>query len=60
MQIRVEQGKKSLHKPELVGQSTHNKSKLNKAKKTKGGAEGKALHKADVGEAKHAKQKITE
>ena len=26
---------KSLHKPELVGQSTHNKSKLNKTKKTK-------------------------
>ena len=42
MQIRVEPGKKSLHKPELVGQSTHNKSKLNKAKKTKGGAEGKS------------------
>ena len=35
-------GEKSLHKPELVGQSTHNKSKLNKAKKTKGGAEGKS------------------
>ena len=29
-----------MHKPELVGQSTHSKSKLNKAKKTKGGAEG--------------------
>ena len=28
-------GEKSLHKPELVGQSTHNKSKLNKTKKTK-------------------------
>ena len=26
---------KSLRKPELVGQSTHNKSKLNKTKKTK-------------------------
>ena len=49
-----------MHKPELVGQSTHNKSKLNKAKKTKGEPKGKALHKPDVGEAKHAKQKITE
>ena len=28
-------GEKSLHKPEIVGQSTHNKSKLNKTKKTK-------------------------
>ena len=28
-------GEKSLHKPELVGQSTHNKSKLNKTKETK-------------------------
>ena len=28
-------GEKSLHRPELVGQSTHNKSKLNKTKKTK-------------------------
>ena len=28
-------GEKSLHKPELVGQSTHNKSKLNKTKKNK-------------------------
>ena len=28
-------GEKSLHKPKLVGQSTHNKSKLNKTKKTK-------------------------
>ena len=28
-------GEKSLHKPELVGQSTRNKSKLNKTKKTK-------------------------
>ena len=28
-------GEKSLHKPELVGQSTHNKRKLNKTKKTK-------------------------
>ena len=26
---------KSLHKPELVRQSTHNRSKLNKTKKTK-------------------------
>ena len=26
---------KSLRKPELVGQTTHNKSKLNKTKKTK-------------------------
>ena len=26
---------KSLHKPELFGQSTHNKSKLNKTKKNK-------------------------
>ena len=29
-------GEKSLHKPELVWQSTHNKSKLNKTKKKKG------------------------
>ena len=29
-------GEKSLHKRELVGQSTHKKSKLNKTKKTKG------------------------
>ena len=28
-------GEKSLHKPELVGQSTLNKSKLDKTKKTK-------------------------
>ena len=28
-------GEKSLHKQELVGQSRHNKSKLNKTKKTK-------------------------
>ena len=28
-------GEKSLHKPELVRQSTHNRSKLNKTKKTK-------------------------
>ena len=28
-------GEKSLHKPEIVGQSTPNKSKLNKTKKTK-------------------------
>ena len=33
VQIRREPGKKSLHKPEFVGQSTHNKSKLNKTKK---------------------------
>ena len=29
-------GEKSLNKPELVGQSTHNKSKLIKQRKTKG------------------------
>ena len=28
-------GEKSPRKPEIVGQSTHNKSKLNKTKKTK-------------------------
>ena len=28
-------GEKSRHKPEVVGQSTHNKSKLIKTKKTK-------------------------
>ena len=28
-------GEKSLHKAELVGQSTYNKSELNKIKKTK-------------------------
>ena len=28
-------GEKSLHKPELVEQSRHNRSKLNKTKKTK-------------------------
>ena len=45
-------GKKSLHKPELVGQSTHNKSKLNnkQRKKIKGvnlrRAEGKSTAQA--------------
>ena len=28
-------GKKSLHKPEIVGQSTHNKSKLNNKQRKK-------------------------
>ena len=38
-----EAGEKSLHKPELVRQSTHNKSKLNKTLKSVNmrGAEGK-------------------
>ena len=64
MQIQGEPGKKSLHKPELVGQITHIKRKLNKTKKTKEGvnlrgAEGKNTAQARVGEVKHAKQKIT-
>ena len=58
-------GEKSLHKRELVGQSTHKKSKLNKTKKTKGSKlEGSRREKYCTSpmlvRKKHAKQEITE